>query len=642
MEDGDCASTMLVAVASGDPTDDAGSDGGRSDGSSTALGSDLSDLSDEMLALIPAENEQRSPRLSPRLKHILTSLEVETVPSVQSCQDALAMHPCALGPKTESVRELATEVVFKEVAGSASVAQQHRSALPAIINPMRTAVPMGGNPIPASAAAVGFPLALAGCAPFALEQRSIGCAPVCCAGQLSAYPSSSSAAANTSAEDAAVNVAITEFLRVAPLPLLFPAHSAVPVPQRIANRRQHLESQGAGSIAAGSRFLRVWTGFCARNEIPNYGVDALDEELFEWFLREEDKLARSRAAEAASRRPGKETAARVGDSVQHSLACAARWCADHAGMPFAVAKKPAVRVKSKPPGREPKAAEMWEVAAMLHLLRIAVRYNGARAALIRPNAAAGFAVAAASLRLIDGLRSAPPRFGSVRLASSETQLCFRSEAALTKGRRRSVMKPLPWIVPLISPDASMSDEEMAVGLQAAFSLLPASACSMFQSLALSNGSAGSLPWADGWGPACDRATPARIVTALAWLFQWAPLSLTPSEARSAAQSKHAPRHVMPELGRLLMLPAPARKELGYWGGKGRPSGRLSQLENRYSREAEEVLQVLLRAYIMRWVRSRLLLFSRQPLAFFAPPVELLQEGTEFGDAALVRALDLSA
>ena len=290
----------LVAVPSGMPTDEDALDHSRSDRSSTAIGSNASDLSDGDGATMNTNNALAlfedicAPAcLSPRLAHILASLEVETVAGVHSCQDALGMHPGSLGPKTESVRELATEAVFNEVAGSTPAVQHDRGVLPPLAaNPTS----VGWNPISASTAAVGFQLTLAAatCAPASLV---VARSPI---QLLSTGASASSAALNISVEDAAVDSAIAAFLSVAPTELLFPAPSAVPVLQRVANRRIHLASQGAGSIKAGSRFVRRWVDFCARNNVALYGVGLIDEELFEWFLREEDVLARSRAAEAAS------------------------------------------------------------------------------------------------------------------------------------------------------------------------------------------------------------------------------------------------------------------------------------------------------------------------------------------------------
>ncbi len=45
---------------------------------------------------------------------------------------------------------------------------------------------------------------------------------------------------------------------------------------------------------------------------------------------------------------------------------------------------------------------------------------------------------------------------------------------------------------------------------------------------------------------------------------------------------------MPEVSRVVLMPEPARDELGYWKDK-KGTGRLRGLSNRYSREGEEVL-----------------------------------------------------
>lgn len=84
----------------------------------------------------------------------------------------------------------------------------------------------------------------------------------------------------------------------------------------------------------------------------------------------------------------------------------------------------------------------------------------------------------------------------------------------------------------------------------------------------------------------------------------------------AVRKSHAPRHVFPELGRAMLMPKPPRDELGYWKGRA-GSGRMSSNSNRYSREAEEFLQVSLRSLVLRWIRARFAPGSRPPLAHFA-------------------------
>jgi hypothetical protein len=140
-----------------------------------------------------------------------------------------------------------------------------------------------------------------------------------------------------------------------------------------------------------------------------------------------------------------------------------------ASMPaFASAKDQAVR-DAFPPyiGSEPAFAPMWGVAAFVGLLHIAVRYRGPCERIVRASAAGAFLLAAASLRQVDGLRSAPPTLvpasptpdGAYQLAD-----CLASQAVITKGASRRVMRPFPWRVPLVSPDPSMPDAEMQTGL----------------------------------------------------------------------------------------------------------------------------------------------------------------------------------
>ena len=137
---------------------------------------------------------------------------------------------------------------------------------------------------------------------------------------------------------------------------------------------------------------------------------------------------------------------------------------------------------------------------------------------------------------------------------------------------------------------------------------------MFPLLVSAKGFGCSLAKAVGFSP--QRSTHPRIATAAASLMQWRPLSLSPQEARRIAGKQHGPRHIFPEVGRVVLMPEPARDELGYWKDK-KGTGRLRGLSNRYSRDGEEVLQVTLRSWLLRWIRHRLVGFRRVALSFFA-------------------------
>ena len=55
-------------------------------------------------------------------------------------------------------------------------------------------------------------------------------------------------------------------------------------------------------------------------------------------------------------------------------------------------------------------------------------------------------------------------------------------AAISKGRRRASMRPLPWIIPTTSPTPELSDEAVRDGLGSAFALLPPGAQSIFMGM----------------------------------------------------------------------------------------------------------------------------------------------------------------
>ena len=150
----------------------------------------------------------------------------------------------------------------------------------------------------------------------------------------------------------------------------------------------------------------------------------------------------------------------------------------------------------------------------------------------------------------------------------------------------------------------MSDETLRQGLLRAFAMLPTGASSMFMGVRGANGKVASLKQAVAWDS--DVSTPARLISALVFCLQLQPLGMANADARVIAEKLHGPRHVIPESGRAMLLPQPARDELGYWKvkRKGSSGGRMTGLSNRYSRDAERVLQVMLRGFILGWVRQR--------------------------------------
>ena len=147
----------------------------------------------------------------------------------------------------------------------------------------------------------------------------------------------------------------------------------------------------------------------------------VDKDTILWFLRDYDARARAPSLRAA--------ASQGGASCEHAAACSLRWLAS-VGYPFAAAKDLGVRKASKNRlPKEPVWAQMWEVAIVIQLLRLATGYEGTNASFVRPLAAAAYATAAASLRLVDGLRSRPPVLEEIE--------AFYSVAAESKGRRKS-------------------------------------------------------------------------------------------------------------------------------------------------------------------------------------------------------------
>ena len=592
----------LPAVAAGGQSgvsSDAG--GGTESPSSSELSSAASDdvagadFVDSVLQLVAYQPEPALRPMSPRITRVLEGLGVDPIDSVRSCQDAMEMVDGTFGELTDAIQDAAYSYIKEERAvppssvgvtsrssggitaclaggGGSSQATTVRPSgtSTAIVSVSNAAMVVGSGDVPPPS---GVSLWVAG---------SGGHVP-------SVVSSGAGAMAVLSSEDRATAEAAEQLLRITPAAFMFHTPSAAPFAERVANRRRHISSQGVGSIRKGIAAMKAWLEFCSRHALPNFGMPA-DEDTLGWFLREEDASARARASRGRSN-----------SSVESSIAGGLRWLHDHCGLPFDAAKVAFIRKSAAPPRDvEPAWSQMWEVAIVLHLMRIAVLYRGENERFIRPNAAGGFFLTVGSVRKIDGLRSAPPEFDPGQSQHSIGR--FRLTAALSKGRRKSQMQPLPWVVPVVSPDPSISDEDLLRGLTESFGCLPSGACSIFMQMLDSGGRNCGLRRAVSWGT--DRSSPGCLKSTISYLLQFAPLSLSREEADRVAARQHGPRHIVPELGRVAMLPVPARDELGYWKDRRNSKGRIGQNSNRYSRDGEQVLQDGLRSFLLRRVRDR--------------------------------------
>ena len=388
-----------------------------------------------------------------------------------------------------------------------------------------------------------------------------------------------------------VQEAISEFMAIVPDAILLHGASRTPVHVRRENKRKAMEGYSAGLIRRGTEAIRTWLSFCHRNRLRDLAMPA-DVDTIQWCLREGDEEARRRCV-------GKKS--QGGATWEHSTANAFRWLAG-IGLPFSAAREVEVRKASvQKLEKEPQFAEMWEVAIVIHLLRLAVFYRGAGAEFVCPLAAGAFTLAMASLRMVDGLRSRPPVRDELKpVGQSAAVAALHSIAAATKAKKQSRMPPMPWWAPLVSPDPCISNAQMEKGLVEAFGMLPEGAPSMFMGWCDARGRACGVQKACTW--ASVRVTPARLVSALAWLLTWQQLGMTMEEARLRVKKEHAARHFIPELGRVMMLPAPARDELGRWKVMG---GRMRRLSNRYSRAGERIMQITLRTVVSQWICLRL-------------------------------------
>ena len=552
------------------------------------------DFADSVLQLV--DNQPAAPRaMSPRLASILATQHVDPISTVWCCADAVGMDDDSYGVHTDYVRDCAIHEQLAQGGRSGCGG----TGLVALSNVSVRS--MGESRARADATCTSLTIVSA-------RPQGHHSSDRCC--QRVHDP--------VAVLDAEAGAAANELLAAIPMELLLHQHSAAPREQRIATRRRTIGAEGPASIRRATGVVRKWVAFVQRHSIPAYGIGndgQVDEDTILWFLAEVDKEARDAAVGTS----------RTGTSAEHTTAGSLRWLCDHAGLPFAAAKARYVRRSSAPTtSSEPRWAEMWEVAVLVHLLRIAVQYKGRGAAFVRPYAASAYCVAAGSVRLVDALRSAPPRLDDLGV--------FATVAVLSKGRRRSSMRPLPWGVPAVSPDASVDDATLTAGLLAAFALMPAGTSTMFPAMVDSRGQLANLQHATGWG--AGRSSDSRLITSVAYLLQWAPLSYSRVEARRVASKKHAPRHILPELGRIRLWPLPARLELGYW--KDARGGRMAQ-PNRYSRDAERLLQRQLRTLLLQLVRRHLPEFKRVPLERFAAPPDEVAVDSSRAQLAITEA-----
>ena len=448
-----------------------------------------------------------------------------------------------------------------------------------------------------------------------------------CVPSVGVGPGSSGLHISAALPDATCGVA-RRLLASIPEWLLFPGQSHAPHVERIRNRVDSLSSYDVGSLRKAALTAESWGAFCSRHAIADWGYP-FDTDTILWFLREEDASARCRA--------GFRDAA--GRSVKHARADGLRLLHRALGLGFEQACLPQVRVASAARRDvEPAFTAMWNVGVVRLVLLIAVRYRGHRAELIRCYAAGAYMLCLASLRQIDGVRSPPPKLGSLVVERGGGCVpVFSSVASATKARRKSRMQPMPWDVPACSVDPSISDEEAAAGLAEAFAFVPSRFHTMFPSLVDLQGKPANLAGAVAFS-AAEPSVPiseARLATSLAYLLTFRPVALPPPEARVVARRKHGPRHVFPELGRCMGLPAPLRDELGRWKEAG---GRLRRMANRYSREAERLLQVRVRLRVARWIQTRAVNpLTLQPLADFAAADTAVVELAGFGQQLLLEA-----
>ena len=404
-------------LAAGSDTESPSSDGDELELPLSAFSSDIGNaICDSWLHFAGSEALQQSVP-SPRMKSIYDTMRVPVNTEVLTCEAAVGMTPGTFGKRTEGIRAWAARKLSQEATTTSSTTHAGCALACATTQPPSTNnSTASGSGTTCAGCVCMVPSMEATCmvathmVPTASGSGTARAGRACMVPRMEATSmvATSSAqlgdahARNLSTEDAAAARTARELMDAMPNELAFHAASAVPHQQRVQNRLRHLERCGVDSLRLAKTALDAWKVFCVRHSIHQYGAGICDAEMAQWFLGEEDSAARARARDSAG--------SATGGSVEISRANGMRWLHANVGCPFGAFKELAVRKSSSRPGRqvEESYAEMYEVAAMAHLLIVALAYEGIACIFIRAWAAAAYSVCVASLRMVDGLRSPPP------------------------------------------------------------------------------------------------------------------------------------------------------------------------------------------------------------------------------------------
>lgn len=429
-------------------------DGDTMDGSFAMHNASDADMDDDIAADLERES---------RLADGLAMLGVPShlAPDVLSLEDAEGCAPGAFDGWTQAVRRFARRVLRESAdvrahvalvvaGGRAGPLAPVLPAAPPLAPLLAGPLPLGRRPdLPAPAAALlapSAPLALratGGRAASGGRAATGGAAPggmwTSELAGLGVMTGPETEAADSAAAAQALLVLIPDWvLAYGDSPSL---SGFVPPEVRRANRHDLLMQKGVGSVKKARTYFAAWLSFAATHNLPRLGLPA-DSDACMWFLREY---------------------AEPGTAARHGAACGLRWLHTHMGLPFDAARQ-TVRAASRAPLSEPSFADMWPVFVLRHFFIIAITYTGPAAPFVRAYATAMYIAVAASLRLVDVLRSSPPAVVDGHLDGV---------ARLTKGRRLEVMRPLPWTVPGLSPEPSIPHDSVAETLAANFRCVPA-------------------------------------------------------------------------------------------------------------------------------------------------------------------------
>ena len=310
--------------------------------------------------------------------------------------------------------------------------------------------------------------------------------------------------------------------------------------------------KGKGVLVNALRAFRELRSFCRLNGQPV--GPPISGDTVVWFLSEYRAGATDRATTRRAARARKRKAPRRNDRGGATAAAPLRLglCTlERSGFPIEADTPMAAAVCSCGPGM-PAVRPMASLETLRTCERIS--HDSRRSDQERAYAGATFVAIAASLRVIDGLRTESIRLETANVRDRRVTFAC-GIAALSKGAELEQMRPLPWRAPIVA-----MTELGGPDLVPLFASFPDEGGSLFR--AFDTGASAArhdVTRAAAWKNEAE--TFDGVVAAQRAMLGTAQ-GLSPSER--AAIGGHEYRHVLPEVARVLGLPTQYRESLGYW------------------------------------------------------------------------------